>query len=135
MAVRFFQNSVCNSDQNTSALKKHSLFWIIFQDPDQCSYGNGSGELGACGDVMRCMRRGCKGPFGLKNSLDFQRRAAATVAASAADGAAANPAAAAAANADPLPDWNVLTPALADFNSFSLTRALPPLLQPGTPKV
>ena len=81
------------------------------------------------------MRRGCKGPFGPTNSLDFQRRAAATMAASAAAGAAANPAAAAAANADPLPDWNVLTPALADFNSFSLTRALPPLLQPGTPKM
>ena len=108
---------------------------IIFQDPDQCPYGNGSGELGACGDVIRCMCRGCKGPFGLKNSLDFQRRAATTMAASAAAGAAANPAAAAVANADPLPDWNVLTPALADFNSFSLTRALPPLLQPGTPKV
>ena len=44
--------------------------------------------------------------------------------------AAANPVA-----ADPLPDWNVLTPALADFNSFSVTRALPPLIQPGTPKV
>ena len=57
------------------------------------------------------------------------------MAASAAAGAAANPAAAAVANADPLPDWNVLTPALADFNSFSVTRALPPLLQPGTPKV
>ena len=55
--------------------------------------------------------------------------------ATAAAGAAANPAAAAAANADPLPDWNVLTPALADFNSFSVTRALPPLLQLGTPKV
>ena len=84
---------------------------------------------------MRCMCRGCKGPFGLKNGLDFQRRAATTMAASAAAGAAANPAAAAASDADPLPDWNVLTPALADFNSFSVTRALPTLLQPGTQKV
>ena len=69
------------------------------------------------------MCRGCKGPFGLKNGLDFQRRATTTIAASAAAGAAANPAAAAAANADPLPDWNVLTPALAAAEAAMVAAA------------
>ena len=71
------------------------------------------------------MCRGCKGPFGLKNGLDFQRRAAAAMAASAAAGAAANPAAAAAANADPLPDWNVLTPSPGRLQFF-LSNPGPP---------